>query len=292
MVIMEPERNGQKPIRQWAITPVTAARGVGSVPIMAETWQKRLEDAMREKGFSMKSLSIAAGLNETFVRDALKRNRRPSIANFGKLAAKLGTSPGALMGEEETAELSYVPFEGDDPEWKPFSDLPPDNGFAVTLSGAVYERKLPGALPELDVATGAGEGQVGEVVALQVGDQTISAHRVVDEWVLPEGYLRNEIRASPNFTIVMPVVGDSMSPTYHPGDRVIVDTTQRELRADTVYVISDGFSPPQIKRLQRVLFTDPVQVRIISDNPAFVTDTVELSRVVIMGRVVAHMARK
>lgn len=185
-------------------------------------------------------------------------------------------------------ELTYHPLDEHDPHWRAEPDLPAANAY----SREAFTPTIAGALPEIDVRVGAGEGSVGEVLAIALGGEAISGHQIVNEWVFPEPFLRTEINATPNHTLVMAVVGDSMTPTYQPGDRVLVDLSQHELVSDTVYVISDGHSPPQIKRLQRVMFSDPVRVRIISDNPALETDTVELSRVRIIGRVVGHVARK
>jgi phage repressor protein C with HTH and peptisase S24 domain len=90
----------------------------------------------------------------------------------------------------------------------------------------------------------------------------------------------------------MEVIGDSMTPTYQPGDRVLIDLMQNTFVADTVYAISDGYSEPQIKRLQRVPFSNPTQVRIISDNTSLETFTADLSQVTIIGRICGHIARK
>jgi len=154
-----------------------------------------------------------------------------------------------------------------------------------------WRSSIKGAIPEIDVKLGAGEGSVGEVINLPVSDSTVSGHQVVAEWVLPDNYLRNEVRASPSSTLILGIIGDSMFPTYSPGDRVIVDLAQDRLVDDTVYAISDGYAEPQIKRLQRVPFTDPTEVRIISDNPNLETFTVELSRLKIIGRICGRIAR-
>jgi hypothetical protein len=164
----------------------------------------------------------------------------------------------------------------------------PDGGFTREH----WRPRVEGALPELDVQLGAGEGTVGEVINLPVGNANISGHRVVAEWLIPRDYLRSEVKASPTHTVVIEVIGDSMFPTYMPGDRVIVDLSQNRFISDTVYSISDGASEPQIKRLQRVPFSDPVQVRIISDNPALETFTVDLERLTVIGRICGHIARK
>lgn len=158
-------------------------------------------------------------------------------------------------------------------------------------SHETWKAKLPGARPEIDVRLGAGEGTVGQLLSAGASGG-MSGHRVVAEWVLPDSFLKGVIEANAARTIVMEIVGDSMQPTYQPGDRVLVDLAQTRLVADTVYAISDGYSEPQIKRLQRVPFSDPPRVRIISDNPALETDEVELERVQIIGRICGVMARR
>lgn len=158
-------------------------------------------------------------------------------------------------------------------------------------SHETWKPRIPGARPEIDARLGAGEGSVGQMLTIGSNGGT-SGHRVVAEWLLPEAFLVGVMEANPSRTIVMEVVGDSMQPTYQPGDRVLIDLAQTTLVADTVYAISDGYSEPQIKRLQRVPFSQPARVRIISDNPALQTDEVELERVHIIGRICGVMARR
>jgi len=214
------------------------------------------------------------------------------VAN--RYAKKFGTTAAYLLtgeGQRKTARpvpnivMSFDPDEQD------------QDGFAESDGELSYNREhwkpqIEGATPEVDVKLGAGSGIVGEVINLPVGAGNVAGHKIVAEWLIPTGYLRNEAKASPNHTIIMEVVGDSMQPTYMPGDRVIVDLSQNQMTTDTVYAISDGYTEPQIKRLQRVPFTHPGQVKIISDNPALETFTVELDRLTIIGRICGHIARK
>jgi transcriptional regulator with XRE-family HTH domain len=167
-----------------------------------------------------------------------------------------------------------------------------------TGSDPAYSREswsptIPGALPELDMKLGAGEGTIGEVIALQSGDGSISGHRVVAEWSIPLQYLHNEAKVSPSHTIIQEIQGDSMIPTYMPGDRVMIDLSQNVMVSDTVYAISyEGVSEPQIKRLQRVPLSTPAQVIIISDNPNLKDFTVELSQITVLGRICGLVSRK
>lgn len=288
-------------------------------PLKLNPFQQFVADRVRNRGgenWGSGAVAMAAlhNLERTFIRDIVegkKASVRPG-ANLVRLADALGVDhillldlmarkqsaidkARGLIEEERTeiaaihgpAEYTRIPLI----EWNPEDPETVDEENSA-YSIEHYRPKISGALPEIDVRVGAGQGTVGDIVALPMGGDSISGHRVIAEWVFPDGFLRNEARVSPNHTLVMPVVGDSMIPTYMPGDRVLVDLLQNRMTTDTVYVISDGHSDPQIKRLQRVMFSEPARVRIISDNPALETDTVDLDRVQIIGRVCGHIARK
>lgn len=207
-------------------------------------------------------------------------------ASTRTLQAVVEAIGGAVKVDGATSRQSLVSsFDPDESEQSQQEE-------AASYSREHWKPSIDGALPEIDVKLGAGSGVVGETINISVGAESFSGHAVVAEWLIPLQYLRNETKASPNHTLVMEVIGDSMQPTYMPGDRVLVDLSQTSMSSDTVYAISDGQSEPQIKRLQRVPFSDPVEVRIISDNPNLERFTVELDRLTILGRIVGHIARK
>ena len=206
---------------------------------------------------------------------------------FGTTAAYLLTGEG-LRKTARPAPNIVMSFDPDEQDHDGFAE----SGDELSYSREHWKPQIEGATPEVDVKLGAGSGVVGEVINLPVGSGNVAGHKIVAEWLIPTGYLRNEAKASPSHTIIMEVVGDSMQPTYMPGDRVIVDLSQNQMTTDTVYAISDGYTEPQIKRLQRVPFSRPSEVKIISDNPALETFTVELDRLTIIGRICGHIARK
>lgn len=189
------------------------------------------------------------------------------------------------MNETFSRSSLIASYDPDEPE-----ESTKDDGTNYTREH--WRPKITGAIPELDIKLGAGSGSVGEIITVPAGNGSVSGHRIVAEWPFPPDFVHNELKASINQTIISEIIGDSMSPTYLPGDRVVVDLSQDQLVLDTVYAISDGFSEPQIKRLQRVPFTNPPMVRIISDNPALETFTVELSKLTIVGRVCACIGRR
>jgi transcriptional regulator with XRE-family HTH domain len=164
---------------------------------------------------------------------------------------------------------------------------------AVGYTRETWKPTVPGGVPEIDMKLGAGSGMVsGEILNVPVGKGAISAHPVISEWVFPEGYLRHELKVSENAILIQEIIGDSMVPTYSPGDKVIVDLSQNALKSDTVYAISDGYSEPQIKRLQRVPFSNPTQVIIISDNVNLERFTVDLEQLTIIGRVAGVVSKR
>lgn len=66
---------------------------LGNIPLMIqEDLKTRLERVMDARGFNMKSLSLAAGLGETYVRDVLRRGKEPTVGKLQKLCEALGVS--------------------------------------------------------------------------------------------------------------------------------------------------------------------------------------------------------
>ena len=66
--------------------------------MIENTLQKQLRKKLEESGHTMKSLSKAAGKNETYVRDILEgRVKNPSYENLKYLAAALGCDVGELV---------------------------------------------------------------------------------------------------------------------------------------------------------------------------------------------------
>lgn len=107
----------------------------------------------------MKSLSLAAGLNESFVRDMLQRKRRPSLDKFSRLVAVLGTTVAEIMGEDVSTEGSrMVPlmgFVGAGAEVEPDFEQVPEDGleqipvpFALPADMIAFQVRGSSMLPQ------------------------------------------------------------------------------------------------------------------------------------------------
>lgn len=269
---------------------------------------ERLKTARKQAGYSSaseaaKAMKIAIGTyaghengNRAFDIDTGKR-----YAKFFKVALTwLLTGEGPMktvMRDEETRlnnpknipESRRSLIDDYDPEEE--ERLLPSADDAVFTTAKTYEPSIPGARPEIDVRLGAGYGTVGETLVTAGKDGDMIGHRVIDEWVFPEGFFRNELRAATNWIIIQEILGDSMLPTLNSGDRAIIDLSQNRFGQDGVYSFDDGDGEPRVKRLQKVLFSSPEQVQVISDNPNHPAQTVELARVRIIGRVVGKVSR-
>lgn len=262
-----------------------------------EAVRKRIKSALKESYLKGNISALARALTAqgaTFDRSAISRiitgDRDIKLNEINAIADALRVDPrwleyGDLSNNDIREEPRRVSLEEEARE----DELERARYEAATNGHKVLS---VGAIPEIDVMAGAGHGTLGEVVSLKVGEETVSAHRIIDEWVFPDGYLSSVLNVSHGRTLILPVVGDSMIPTYQPGDRILVDLQQSTMTIDAVYVISDGESPPQIKRLQRVLFSQPQMVDIISDNSAHSTQRVELDRLAIIGRVAGKVSKQ
>lgn len=262
--------------------------------------RQRIREALEDSVFQGNISALTRALTAkgyTFDRSAVSRmiggGRDIKIQEIDAIASILGVSSqwlqyGTHDDETNVVELRRISLDEEHQEDEAYLSQR-QLGFS---SATGYEPSIEGGIPEIDVLAGAGNGAIGEVVTLPLGDSTVAAHQVVDEWKFPEGYLGQVLNVSAGRSLILPVIGDSMIPTYTPGDRVLVDLRQNEMTIDAVYVISDGESPPQIKRLQRVLFSQPAMVEVISDNPSHKPQQVELAHLTIVGRVAGKVSKQ
>jgi phage repressor protein C with HTH and peptisase S24 domain len=91
---------------------------------MSNLWRKRLRSVIEHRSLNMKQLSLAAGLGETAVRDALERGQTPKIDNFAALAKALGLSLSELYeGEAAVAQaIQIIGAVSAGESWLPIDD--------------------------------------------------------------------------------------------------------------------------------------------------------------------------
>lgn len=250
---------GNCPPRKGAPAHFTAIAILGHSPAVMEpsdrtafeTIQRNVRKRLDATGRNMKSVSLEAGLGETFVRDMLQRHRKPSPDALAKLAATLQTSVGYLTGEA------------------------PHSGMAEVA--AVYEGDLV-SVAEYDVRLSAGGGML------------VESENQTGVWQFSRRYLVDELRLRPSNLAIVEVQGDSMVPTLWPGDRVLVDHGDRNPALPGIYAIWDS-NATVVKRVERVPTSDPPQLVLISDNKNHNAYTVSADLVNVIGRVVWYGRR-
>jgi SOS-response transcriptional repressor LexA len=154
-----------------------------------------------------------------------------------------------------------------------------------------YSARLPDGMPDIDVSAEAAPGGLALPDATASNGIIYSADAVRGEIVLPRYLLSEFTRAEPSRVHWIRVRGDSMSGTLEAGDRVGVDTTDIGIGQGGVFVFRDYDGEVLVKRLKRVIGSEPAMIEIISDNPKQGSDTVSAEMITVIGRVVARLSR-
>lgn len=130
-------------------------------------------------------------------------------------------------------------------------------------------------IDELDVRASAGAGLAGD------------GETVVAEWQLPTEVVRYHSSAPATDLRFITVLGDSMEPTLQPGQRVLVDTGDRIPTPPGIFVVWDGLGLV-VKRVQALAHSEPMRVRITSDNPKYEGYERSIAEAYIQGRVIGQ----
>ncbi len=245
------------------------------------TLKQIIAQRLAELGLGPIEAATRGGLERNFIKDLLAgRKQSPRAESLRKLANALSLPLADLLSAERP-EPTVISIEEAERNGQPSRP--------VGVSAATpYVGRFPGAIPEVDAKAGAGNGEVGRVIAMfSKGIET--AHKVRAEWIMPVEFTRHALGADPRSTIILEVVGDSMRPTLEPGDRVLVDTSVEWRNDDSVWLIDDG--TPKVKRLRMVRGSSPARVTILSDNQLIQPEEIDLDEIRVIGRVVGRVSR-
>jgi transcriptional regulator with XRE-family HTH domain len=72
-----------------------------------EEWRTRLRDALQERRWAYKALSLKAGLSEKYVSMVLRGATNPTVSNLEKICSTAGIKISDLFAESD-AEVSTV----------------------------------------------------------------------------------------------------------------------------------------------------------------------------------------
>ena len=254
---------GYIPLRQGDTSSLSITPAVWDASHMKKgsALARNLKERMERERLNPKSLSLNAGLNETYVRDILiGKSLNPTEARLAKLATALHCDVADLTGKMSLSmNVSGVKEQpGPDPQ-------------TVTI-------------PELDVRAMGGAGAEDQPPN---GD---GSHVVLAEWLIPADFLRS-VTPTPHAVRIIRVIGDSMEPSYVTGDRLLVDTSHKFPSPPAIYVTWDGYGLV-LKHVEIIQGRDPPVARLSSDNPAYAAYEVPVADLKIQGRVMGRWVWK
>ena len=192
----------------------------------------RLKARCQQLGLTCAQASKIAGVNRTFVYDIMRgKSANPNLAKLDQLAQALKVERNWLIHG-----LGDVQGEA------PLVENPDDAFVAVSY---------------LAISPSVNGGHLAE-------EQPVDR----SPYQFQRSWIKRDLKADPANLRIMHVEGDSMVPTLHDGDLVLVDLARRAPTPPGMFVLHDGMGLVA-KRLEHIPNSDPPQVRIISDNPLY-----------------------
>lgn len=240
-----------------------------------------------------KGLAVAAGLNDTAVRDILKgKSLDPRVSTVAALARVLG--PGVL----DLFELPALPAQ---PSCVTTSDLSTsDGGGGLWIAPPGLEDAPAPALeaPFLPLREGLIEIGQSEFVVVPRFDARRSAGpgSLRPDQPEPEGcqlferqWLRLITSAAPEHLVLLRIDGDSMEDTLSDGDWVMIDCEQTNPTREGIYALRVD----DVVWVKRLSVNRPNRtIEVISDNKRWPPQSWPADQVTVIGRVIWLVGRK
>lgn len=217
----------------------------------------RLREARKQRGLSVTQVAERAGFSDSTVR-AHENGQN-----------KLRPEPAEVYSRILRLDVAWLLYG----QGAPLDELPEDALVDAPLVAARGKAADLVTVNEYDVRLSAGGGALFE------------AENVKGVWQFSRSYIEGELRLNPASLGVVEVQGDSMVPTLHSGDRVLVDHSDRNAALPGIYAIWDS-NATVVKRLERVPASAPLMLVLISDNKNHNQYTVPADLVNVIGRVV------
>ena len=126
-----------------------------------------------------------------------------------------------------------------------------------------------------------------EYVAIPTAEQSLGGNEAKlnphdKPYYFRRSWVMAQLRTSPENLCLFTVQDDSMSPSFLPKDRVLIDTSKTVPSPPGVFLLQSGHGL-SLKRLEYTL-SHPPDIRILSDNKHYPTLVEPLSRLHIFGR--------
>jgi len=214
---------------------------------MNYTMADRLKARARQLGLNAGQIAEIADINRSFVYDIMRgKSENPNLAKLDQVADVLKVERNWLLH-------GMGNVEGESP-------------IIVDPSEAFI------SIPSVAVSASMGGGTVVDK------NEDGKPYHFQRDWIL------HGLKADPSQLRIMHVEGDSMMPTLHSGDVVLVDMQRRSPTPPGIFVLFDGMGLVA-KRLENIPNNDPPKVRVISDNTFYSPYERTADEINIIGRI-------
>ncbi len=213
---------------------------------MSTALAERIRARARQMDLPLTRLAQEAQVNRSFVYDILYgRSQNPTKTKLERLAGPLKVGVDWLVTGSGFVEGTEPGREGD----------------------ASYVK-----IRSVKVAPSMGGGRFVEEV--EEGEPL----QFLARWV------RDTLKVQPDDLRIMRVEGDSMEPTLLDRDTVLVDLTKKTPSPPGIFVLHDGMGLVA-KRVEIVPRSEPLRLRIVSDNTRYAAYDVTVDEANIVGRI-------
>jgi phage repressor protein C with HTH and peptisase S24 domain len=213
---------------------------------MSTALAERIRARARQMDLPLTRLALEAQVNRSFFYDILYgRSQNPTKIKLERLAGRLKVGVDWLV-------TGHGFVDGAEPGRE-------DDGLYVTIRS-------------VKVTPSMGGGRIVEEV--EEGEPL----RFLARWV------RETLKVQPDDLRIMRVEGDSMEPTLLDHDTVLVDLTKKTPSPPGIFVLHDGMGLVA-KRVEIVPRSEPLRLRIVSDNSRYAAYDVTIDEANIVGRI-------
>ena len=254
--------------------------------------REKIHDLLWQRGLTMREASLAIGRNPSYMHQFLERDMPKVLGRreVENLAALLGCDPGELRHAErprrrrrfparKTRETKETGGAAGRSESGESGETEETEETEETGETGKEENRPAGAretvnIPEVMVEASAGPGALtGEHVEVE------------SYWTLPRNMFRRGSRTALESVRIVRVRGESMEPELSGGDRLVVDTADRDPATGVLFVLWDG-NGLVVKRIETVSADGgPQTFRLKSANPRYADYDCLAGDVHIAGRV-------
>lgn len=207
--------------------------------------------------------------------------------NQTKLAEALGVSQSTISrwsnGDVEDMKVGHLAA---------LEEIAIRHGIVDPEDRGKYALLLDG-VKELDARAGAGGGGTGALPHIEGGFLVFPEDITrPDKWLIPDTFLREPLRLTPERALIIEVIGDSGYDPANPhvpgsvfsGNRIVVDTADRDPSHPGQFAVYDG-SGIVVKTASVIHDSEPMKIRLSSRNPIYQPYDVLAEEGRIIGRV-------